>query len=331
MSKSNLMVLENKSRAVTILTAMVIGGLALATGLSFFARQWWVFELTSHFRVQYFLVLFVCSCVCVFRAHYRWALTAGIVALINLAIFAPFERVVHANTSAEKPYSRNYRAVLVNVSYDNDDYAQLVDYIRLINPDLLLLLEVNDVWMSKLKGIQDTFPYLKGHVHKKYGIVLMSQIPIKQSSILFFGEEDIPTVVATIVTQDKTLFTLLGTHPRSPVSAVHAHSRNEQLSKIATLVSQRTNPVVLLGDLNVTPWSPVFWDFLAHSGLHDSQKGIGYQPTWPTMFPFAWIPIDHCLISSEVYVSNRQVGPNIGSDHYPLVVDLSIRSGDNTG
>jgi hypothetical protein len=30
-----------------------------------------------------------------------------------------------------------------------------------------------------------------------------------------------------------------------------------------------------------------------------------------------------------VLVSKRQVGPNIGSDHYPLVVDFSIRS-ENT-
>ena len=316
--------MEKKSRAMPILVVIVIVGLTLATGLSFFARQWWVFELASHFRVQYFLVLFVCSCVCVFRAQYRWALTAGIVALMNVAIFAPIERVGHAKSSTEESYSRNYRAVLANVSHDNDDYAQVIDYISLINPDIFLLLEVNGVWMSKLEGLQEIFPYYKGHVHQKYGIVLMSQIPIKQSSILFFGGEDIPTVMAKFVTREKKLVTLIGTHPRSPVSSVHAKSRNEQLRSIATLISQQTDPVVLLGDLNVTPWSPFFHDLLAHSGLQDSLKGIGLQPTWPTMFPFAWIPIDHCLVSSEVYVSNREVRPNIGSDHFPLVVEFAI-------
>jgi endonuclease/exonuclease/phosphatase (EEP) superfamily protein YafD len=62
--------------------------------------------------------------------------------------------------------------------------------------------------------------------------------------------------------------------------------------------------------------------------------GLGIHPTWPTpgtyrrlpklLTPLLAIPIDHCLVSHDITVSNLYVGPNIGSDHLPLVADLHI-------
>jgi len=39
------------------------------------------------------------------------------------------------------------------------------------------------------------------------------------------------------------------------------------------------------------------------------------------------IPLDNCLVSEEVAVAGRRVGPDIGSDHLPLVVDFALASG----
>jgi endonuclease/exonuclease/phosphatase (EEP) superfamily protein YafD len=36
------------------------------------------------------------------------------------------------------------------------------------------------------------------------------------------------------------------------------------------------------------------------------------------------VSIDHLLHSSELAVADRRLGPPMGSDHLPLVVDLSI-------
>jgi endonuclease/exonuclease/phosphatase family metal-dependent hydrolase len=47
-------------------------------------------------------------------------------------------------------------------------------------------------------------------------------------------------------------------------------------------------------------------------------------PTWPTRFSPLLIPIDHCLVSATVAVVKRSVGPNIGSGHCPLLVDLAL-------
>lgn len=37
-----------------------------------------------------------------------------------------------------------------------------------------------------------------------------------------------------------------------------------------------------------------------------------------------WRPIDHCLVSSEFTVKNIKTGNDIGSDHLPLIIELSL-------
>jgi endonuclease/exonuclease/phosphatase family metal-dependent hydrolase len=36
------------------------------------------------------------------------------------------------------------------------------------------------------------------------------------------------------------------------------------------------------------------------------------------------IPIDHCLVSPDIDVLRMRTGRNIGSDHLPIIVDMTI-------
>lgn len=101
--------------------------------------------------------------------------------------------------------------------------------------------------------------------------------------------------------------------------------RNEQLTALAQFVTDIRGPIVLLGDLNTSPWSFFFRRLLEQSGLRDSAKGYGVQPTWPSFFRPARIPIDHCLHSPDMVVTDRRVGEAFGSDHLPLIVELAFR------
>jgi len=109
-----------------------------------------------------------------------------------------------------------------------------------------------------------------------------------------------------------------------PGSAEYARLRNEQLHTVAAQVKASYRPVILIGDLNGTPWSPYFRDFLRASGLRNTSQGRGVQGSWPAGLPAGRIPLDHCLVSPEIRVIDRQVGPQVGSDHLPLLVDLEV-------
>jgi endonuclease/exonuclease/phosphatase (EEP) superfamily protein YafD len=84
--------------------------------------------------------------------------------------------------------------------------------------------------------------------------------------------------------------------------------------------------MILLGDLNTTAWSHAFQKLVKQMDLKDSRKGYGLQITWPSMMPILGITIDHCLISDTISVLDHKIGPNIGSDHYPVYVEVGMEA-----
>jgi endonuclease/exonuclease/phosphatase family metal-dependent hydrolase len=67
-----------------------------------------------------------------------------------------------------------------------------------------------------------------------------------------------------------------------------------------------------------------FQAFLHDTGLRDTRRGRGVQPTWPAWLPLAQVPIDHALVSAGVRVHARFVGGRVGSDRLPIVRDFSL-------
>ncbi|MBW1762831.1 MAG: hypothetical protein JRJ64_15305 [Deltaproteobacteria bacterium] len=78
----------------------------------------------------------------------------------------------------------------------------------------------------------------------------------------------------------------------------------------------------------MSPWNHHFRRLLKRTGLRDSSQGRGVQPTWPTHNPLLRIPIDHCLHSEGIHVVQKKIGPAVGSDHYPVIVDFTMATED---
>ncbi len=83
--------------------------------------------------------------------------------------------------------------------------------------------------------------------------------------------------------------------------------------------------MIVLGDLNLTPWSPLFSDLEASTELTRARHGYGLTPTWyAKVGTFAMgLVLDHCLISDELECVSHRVGADIGSDHRAVIVGLS--------
>jgi endonuclease/exonuclease/phosphatase (EEP) superfamily protein YafD len=101
--------------------------------------------------------------------------------------------------------------------------------------------------------------------------------------------------------------------------------RNEHLRALAELTRKTGGTVIAGGDFNITPWSPNWREFQKHSGLLEARKGMALAPSWPHWLPVkARIPIDHILVSPDVNVLGVGIGEATGSDHAPIVADLSL-------
>jgi endonuclease/exonuclease/phosphatase (EEP) superfamily protein YafD len=122
-----------------------------------------------------------------------------------------------------------------------------------------------------------------------------------------------------IIPHENKKLTIFGAHPLAPLNFYLWKWRNEYTLELAEKLSQTDGPVIVTGDLNNTPWTHYFKQFIKRSGLLDASQGRGPLPTWPA--GLAVLPLDHCLHSKEVVIKKRQRGPDIGSDHYPLIIE----------
>jgi endonuclease/exonuclease/phosphatase (EEP) superfamily protein YafD len=83
-------------------------------------------------------------------------------------------------------------------------------------------------------------------------------------------------------------------------------------------------PTIAAGDFNFTVYSPAYARMLRESGLADAFAGRGWQPTWMAGFWPLALRIDHVLASRSLCVEHAEVGPDVGSDHRPLLVRLRM-------
>lgn len=302
-----------------LLVAAATLGLGVATVIGLFGFLGWVFDLFAHFPVQLGFGLLVCLVGSLLLGQRRISWLAGSSLLINVLIVSP-QLVSQPRAGARGEHT--VRLLLANVNYYNRDFRSALEFFGDADPDVLLIVEANEPWMSALAPLRERLPYTKWVQHGKFQIALMSRYPMEAEGRYFSPRN--PSIVARIDVPGGTL-AVIGTHPRSPSSSRQARRRDLQLASIATYVHERAQTTVVLGDLNTTPWGHAFRALVRDSGLRDSSRGFGIQWSWPVSFWPLGIPIDHALVSDDVDVLDRRMGPSIGSDHLPLVVDIALR------
>jgi endonuclease/exonuclease/phosphatase (EEP) superfamily protein YafD len=314
-------------KAVVLLTRGLFGTLIwLATSgtiLGFAGKWWWRFEQASHFRVQWFVLLTASVLVLLALQRYKQAALLAALAAVNLSVIVPLYLRTHPSHSATNN-SAQLRIVSINVRAENEQHEKILTLVRQTTPDFLTLFEVNESWNQVTRLLRQEFTYSqivlsRGH----FGLALFSRYPINRSELKEFASSSVYAIIAHLTVHEQPL-TIIGAHVLAPLNHTYWHIRNTHLAALSQTVQVQSAPVLLIGDLNVTPWSPYFRALLRDSALNDGRRGFGLQLTWPVRFPPLRIPIDHCLISPSITIRRWTKGPEVGSDHFPIIVDFSM-------
>ncbi len=212
--------------------------------------------------------------------------------------------------------------VTFNILRKNTEREKVLAYLQSTNADIIAVIEVNDEWVKALDPLRKTHPHIAHFPNShNFGIAFYSKYPV-----LGFTRpmptRGHPLLIAKL-DYHGSLLTVVVAHPVPPMSALGAEFHNTYLGTTAATVSKLPGPVLLMGDLNTTPWSPLFSNLVSTTGLRDSGKGRGFQSTWKRRNPLFTAPIDHVLHSRELQPVARHIGPSCGSDHSPLQVDFT--------
>ncbi|MEO7993794.1 MAG: endonuclease/exonuclease/phosphatase family protein [bacterium] len=309
-------------RGIAWIVGLLITYAALFLPISRIIRHDWPLENFTVFRVQYFWLFTLVALVCLIA---RQRIPAALFALVAIWQGATFIPLYFGGPPHPLP-PKQLRLFSSNVLYENKQYAQLFEAVKEADPDIVLLAEFDNDWAAEIAPLQAEYPYSQMKpLGGAFGIACFSRIPLDTLTIEHSDQGDAPYIRASLTIEGQPL-TIYGVHLKPPIDQTYLRERNAELNELAPLISARTTPTLLIGDLNLTSDSGVFGRFLKQTGLHDSRAGYGIQASWPKWVPLAKIAIDHCLISPEIVIVDRHLGPDIGSDHRPLIVDLAISS-----
>jgi len=292
--------------------------IAVFSLLGFFGGIHWVLDLFSHFRVQYFQLCLILIGIALWRRQHKRAVALLAVALLNYAFVLPLYFGKPAPASGQTA-----RAMLMNINAANGDTEQVLEAVRKYNPDIILFEEVTPKWERELAVLSTNYSHRVAEPQDGcFGIMLLSKYPLSRGNVVYIGSAGVPSIIADVHFPQGEV-SIVGTHPLPPIGKTYSNHRNNQLAKLPELVKTRKHPVLLIGDLNASPWSAHFTRLVRDSGLKNSMKGFGFQPSWPSGNRFLRIPIDHFLHSPEITIHSRAVGGKVGSDHLPVIVDFS--------
>ncbi len=299
--------------ASTIVLLVFVSALGVASLLGYFGSAFWMFDLLAHFRLQYALVAASLLVPALVLKHKRIALAAGGLLLANGLVIAP------AYLRGASPSDAALVMTLANVNSANTDFAAVADYVR--GSDIVVLLEVNAAWESEMRARLPEYPFMVFEARPdNFGLGVLMKTPPLTHRVEILVPDGPPTIALDLPLRGRTT-TLFATHPMPPISSSATAQRDAQLAALATRVTATSNDVIVIGDLNATPWSSALTP-LFDAGLRDTRHG--YAATWPAGTWPLRIPIDLCLVSDRFTSSGHSVGPDVGSDHFPIRVALDL-------
>lgn len=307
-----------------IWTLFILSGVCTLAG--FLGHYGLLFDLTSHFRIPYAWIQGAALLWFAFSRQWIPVMLTAAILTINLTQLLPYywPTPLDATAQATGLLEHNTKRIKVlnlnvNAYLRNDESVARV--IRHYQPDVVTIIELTPRLYQRITPVLKQYPYQHYQLQEgPFGIGMFSRYPLEQKTVVRYRET--PSLIARMLLNGEPV-TLIATHPPPPLSPQMYQWRNDQLKWLARMRSRFENHIILVGDLNLTPWTRIFRDFSVALDLKDTQQGMGLQPSWPAV-GIPVIPIDHCLVSKNIQVLQRQLGPQIGSDHYPVFVELAI-------
>jgi len=310
--------------------------LGVVTTLTGFARSWWVFDGLTHFRAQYAVFgLLLAAGLGALRS-----LRATVVAAVALVIALAHGWIwwdVPAAPRTKLCAGQELSAIGFNLKWSNPRPDAAVAALRKFAPDLLAVSENTTEWKRRLEALRDELPYHSSDpAESAANPALYSRLFVVDAETVwpFAAEANSSSIVlrraATTYSydfvhvhlEDGRQLAVFAVHAPGPGSRREQGLRNRYLAHLAAAVAKIDGPVVVLGDFNTSPWSPAYRDLVTAGGLTSASGG--HIATWPVWFAPFRVPIDHILVRGPVTVLDATRGPDLGSDHFPVLARLCV-------
>jgi len=291
--------------------------LCLLSVIGLFGASAWPCDLAANFRLQYAVLLLLYFGAAVWYLRWLTMFACGSALLLNVILLLPF--LVYPADGHGK-----YKLMAANIDYENRDFPRVEKVILQEQPDFLVMVEVRSEWRKLMPKLADAFPYAYESLETKPSrIVILSRFPAQSRPLRTWDYN--PGLFAEMKLEGRN-FTLVGIHPSSPKPHRDHQDRKLQYQQLAYFFTQvPKGELMVAGDFNASPWSYYFRILTSRVEFKSAMAEFGLHLTYPAGWNPFGVPIDHCVYTSGIVLKAFRRAADLGSDHYPVVVEFDLR------
>lgn len=205
-----------------------------------------------------------------------------------------------------------FRLVLANVEYEHPDPASLAAELTSQEADVFAIIELTPAWAEHLEGLPGH--HLLQVQEGPFGLGLYSPHPLRETRA--FELDGIPALSA-VVDAPQGPVGVLAVHLFNPLTSAGLAIQRRQVAELERLLPTLDGPWLLVGDLNMSRYHPLF------PRLEAWGEPCGRQWTWPAhRWPRLSLRIDHVLTGPGVGCVSAEVLEAHRGDHRPVVVEV---------
>ncbi|MBB6427182.1 endonuclease/exonuclease/phosphatase family protein [Sphingopyxis sp. JAI128] len=252
------------------------------------------------------------------RAAMSALLAAGYI-IFALLIFRPLWNGVDSVAAT----GESLRLVSFNINKDNPEQREVARWIETQSPDFVVLLEARDRAGSVSRLLKKQYPYqydCRGDGN--CSTLILSRTPALAVMPHARGDAENRKAISALTAR----FSRGG--EEIAITAAHMPrpwpmgSQALRLRELAALAAEPSASQIVIGDFNNVPWSFSMNRLAVDMGVRLMSRAV---PTWPTGGPAALLPIDNIYGRGCLGLVDLTRGPEIWSDHHPLV--MTARTG----
>lgn len=278
-------------------------------------------DILVQFTAPALVATVMAGLVLVLIRRFRWAIGALVVAgLLTVAVWPQW----WPQASRADPDAARVRLYSANVYVENTDVARLRASIRAADPDIIVLIEVGAEMVPQLEEI------LRGYPHRTRwnseprdgGTESLSLIASRYPQTERRPYIDHVHAVGAVVDTPVGPLNVIGVHFTRPWPFQYQWGQINQATALSAYVPTLTGPVVVAGDFNSVVSGRIGRLIRQESGM---RPATGWPGTWPAALPAPLtFTIDQVWTTPDLAIAQRRLGRRNGSDHRPVVTDLTL-------
>lgn len=314
---------------------LVATGAAAAALAGFGGREEPDLDLLNHFAPIWLIAGLMALIIALWLSRGWLRLFATAVACLAVALnggrvvpeFAA-RRAYHASPSDER-----LKIIQFNAYAFNETPRRSVDWLIAQQADVVVIEEGDGLPFLEQQRLRTAYPYCSdcpANGDTASNIILSKRRPVAQAYFKKVGGLSGANGAWSRFAGPGGDYTVVVVHLTWPW---RPDAPSEQAGLVQFIAAQPKDRLILAGDFNMTPWSYGLRRLDAGLGLQRLTRGQG---SWPAttyrrapnlpVLPLPYLAIDQVYAGDGWRPVKVRRGPKIGSDHYPIIVELVARA-----